>query len=141
VRVLPTPGRGVSPSEEPLSQAFAPQVAIVDDDEAVGDALSALLRAAGWTAVLFLSPLEALASPLVARSECLLVDVHMPGLDGIELVHRLRAGGVQVPVIFMTARIVPGLETAAEAAGGRLLLEKPFAPDALIAALHDLLGG
>lgn len=129
----PEPEVLVSPDPPPL-------VVIVDDDEAVCDALSALLGTAGCATLSLLSPLDALDNCDLQAADCLVVDVHMPGLDGFELVRRLRAAGVYVPVIFMTARSAPGLESTARAAGGRLLLEKPFDSEALLAAICGILG-
>ena len=80
-----------------------PVVSIVDDDESVREATQCLVRSLGYATRTFASAEEFLGSPYVAETSCVIADVQMPKLSGLELQSRLRAEGHDTPIIFMTA--------------------------------------
>ncbi|MGE7418340.1 response regulator transcription factor [Methylobacterium tarhaniae] len=121
-------------------------VAVVDDDDAVLDATSGFLESLGYDAVAFSSGTAFLASdaflaPEAAdRAACLLTDVDMPGLNGLELQERVRRLRPALPIIMMTALSDDSIRKRALAGGARELLRKPLAADALIRCLEDTVG-
>jgi two-component system response regulator FixJ len=116
-----------------------PVIYIVDDDDAVRDSLSVLLGATGLRVRTFASAQGLLDDLPQAGSGCVITDVHMPGMGGLELLERLRARKVALPVIVISGRGGPRLAAEAAAAGAAAVIEKPFAPDALIAAIRAAL--
>jgi FixJ family two-component response regulator len=116
-----------------------PRVCIVEDDESLRVALVSLLRSLDYQAEGFGSAEQYLARSASEPHACLITDIHLPELSGIELVQRLRRGGNQVAVIMITARSEPMLEEQAMATGASCLLKKPFEADALIACLERVL--
>lgn len=121
-----------------MSQA-ASLISIVDDDDSLKLALVGLVRSFGYEGRGHASAEDFLASGDAARSACLVTDLHMPGIGGIELLQRLRAEGNTVPAILITARLQPGLEQRAQEAGARWLLPKPFDPQALMRCIEQAL--
>jgi FixJ family two-component response regulator len=121
-----------------------PVISIVDDDEAVREATKSLIRSLGYSAVTFCSAEEFLKSAHVADTACLIADIQMPGLSGIELQERLIADGHRIPVIFVTA--FPQERMREHLHEGRAVgyLRKPFKEDRLIefidTALKDYSG-
>lgn len=109
------------------------QIYIADDDASVCRALSLLLVTFGFEAQAFTSPVEFLSSVLKHNPGCLILDVHMAGMDGFELQQRLEANGFQIPIIFISANknliISPQYLKAAGAVG---FLQKPFNGQALV---------
>jgi FixJ family two-component response regulator len=112
----------------------APYLAVVDDDASVRVALGRLLRIAGYDVTTFESGAE-LLELLDRVPACLLLDVHVPGLTGFEVQARLRAQGIDPPVVFITASDDVALAAKAREAGGVRLLRKPFSNDALLEAV------
>ena len=110
-------------------------VALVDDEAPVRVALGRLLRLANHTVLAFASGEEFLASLAVRMPDCVLLDVHMPGLTGLEVQARLRAAGLDLPVIFITASDEADIGRRALEAGGLLVLRKPFSNDLLLDAV------
>src|SRR5262245_50904975 len=86
-----------------LPHQKTPMISIVDDDEAVRNATETLIRSLGYRAATFSSAEEFLRSQRLHETSCLISDVQMPGLNGIELQDRLAAGGHRIPIIFITA--------------------------------------
>ena len=113
-------------------------VHVVDDDGAVRDSLRFLLDAAGF-AVRTHASAEALLSAGPTVSGCVLTDVRMPGMDGLELLRRLHAAAITVPVVVMTGHADVPMAIRAMKAGALDFLEKPFADDALVAAVRAAL--
>jgi FixJ family two-component response regulator len=111
-------------------------VSIIDDDASVRGAIVALVRSAGYEARGFASAVEFLASGAAESSACIITDIQMPGMSGIELKGHLEASRLLVPVIMITARHDPGLEEAAKASGAACFLRKPFDANVLIACLE-----
>jgi FixJ family two-component response regulator len=102
-------------------------------------AIVALVRSAGYEAQGFASAEDFLASGAVQSFACIITDIHMPGMSGIELKEHLTASQIPMPVIMITARHDPGLEEKAVASGAACFLRKPFEADALIRCLEGAL--
>jgi FixJ family two-component response regulator len=111
-------------------------ISIIDDDKSVREAAKSLLKAYGYGAITFASAEDFLRSGHVDRTSCLITDVQMPGLSGVELQTQLIAEGHQMPVIFMTASLGEGTRARALKAGAIGFLTKPFAADRLIEHVH-----
>src|ERR1700704_5309861 len=93
------------------------QIAIVDDDESVRDAVTNLFRSMRCPAVAFASAEEFLKSDAVATASCLVLDVQMPGMGGLELQNHLAATGRHIPVVFVTGYPDDGVRTKAMGPG------------------------
>jgi FixJ family two-component response regulator len=111
-------------------------VAVVDDETPVRAALGRLLRLAGYQVAGFESGEQFLASLVVRQPACVLLDVNMPGLSGLQVQARLLAESAPLPVVFITASDDPSVERLALAAGGLRVLHKPFGNDELLAAVQ-----
>lgn len=101
-------------------------IAIVDDDEDVREAIRGLMRAMGLAAEAFSSAEEFLRSGHVSRTACLIADIHMPGMGGLNLYHRLSELGNVIPTILITAYPTEAVRSVALAAGVIKYLTKPF---------------
>ena len=101
-------------------------VAVVDDDDLVRDALRRLLKASGLGAVAFVSAEEFLNSGQLREVACLIVDVRMPGMSGLELQARLKAEQCRIPIIFITAHGDAKMRVQAMREGAVEFLTKPF---------------
>ena len=112
-------------------------VAIVDDDESVRDAVGSLFRSMGFQTEPFAGGNEFLASPKLRAFRCLILDVQMPGMDGLELQHRLAATAHPIPIIFITAYNDEDVRTRALRGGAVSFLTKPFNDDALLGAVQS----
>jgi len=113
-------------SGQPQSAAVRPAVAVVDDDESVRESLPDLLRGLGFDAMAFASADEFLLSDNIDRVKCLLLDVCMPGMSGPELQQQLVSRGVQVPIIFISARADANVRETLMERGAVAFLSKPF---------------
>jgi len=100
-------------------------VSIVDDDESVRAAMEGLVRSLGFVAFVFESAEDFLGSPRVDDSACLITDVQMPGMSGLDLHDRLIAQGSGIPTIFITAFPEQTIRRRAQAGGALAFLEKP----------------
>jgi FixJ family two-component response regulator len=118
-----------------------PRIAIVDDERPVRIALGRLLRLGDYEVVDFGSGEEFLASLGDRCPACAVLDVHLPGLSGLEVQERLRAAHRQIPVVFITASDDRTLDDAARAIGGVGLLRKPFTSDQLLEVVGIALRG
>jgi FixJ family two-component response regulator len=116
-----------------------PLIAIIDDDESLRRAVAALVRSAGYDVHGFASAEEFLGCGGIQSFACLITDIHMPGMSGIELKQHLAAGRCPLPVIMITARDDPGLEAKAIESGAACFLRKPFEADVLIRCLEGAL--
>lgn len=110
-------------------------VFIVDDDEAVRDSLELLLESAGHLVKAFEAAADALESCRARLPACIVTDVRMPEMDGLEFQERLAAAGIQVPVIVMTGHADVPLAVRAMKAGAVDFIEKPFSDDAMLASI------
>lgn len=119
-----------------------PMVYVIDDDEAVRRAIAMLLRSAQIRVEAYdsgLAFLDALRPPGAAHAGCVLTDVRMPGLDGIELLRRLKESGFLGPVVIMTAHGEVATAVQAMKAGAADFIEKPFDDEALLATISTAL--
>ena len=114
-------------------------VSIVDDDASVRAATESLVRSQGFVAFTFESAEAFLRSPRVDDSSCLITDVQMPGMNGLDLRDRLIAQGSRIPVIFITAFPEQFIRSRAQAGGALAFLEKPFAGRTMIELLRQTL--
>ena len=101
-------------------------ISIVDDDASARVATDRLVRSLGWRARTFASCEEFLQSPQLEDTQCLVTDVQMPRVDGLELQRRLSAQGHRIPIIFITAFPDDATRARAMAAGALGFLTKPF---------------
>jgi FixJ family two-component response regulator len=114
-------------------------IGIVDDDDLMRGALQGLLREAGFSARAFASAEEFLASGDPRRIACLIADIRMPGMSGIELQARLIADDIKIPIIFITAHGDGRLRLQAMRAGAVEFLAKPFDDDVLLGSVRAAL--
>jgi FixJ family two-component response regulator len=118
----------------------APVIAIVDDDESFRHATMSFIRSLGYAVAEFASAEAFLKSDRVYETDCLISDVQMPGMNGVELQGKLIAQGHRLPIILMTALPEIKTRTKALAAGAIGFLAKPFNDEMLITCLSKALG-
>ncbi|WP_034990954.1 response regulator transcription factor [Beijerinckia mobilis] len=116
------------------------RIAIIDDDEAVRTAIASLVRSLGYDASTFASATDFLQSSARGEVACLITDVEMPGMSGVELQAHLQKCGETLPIIFITAFPAERLQRKVRAAGAVDLLRKPFDGAVLIGCLEKALG-
>ncbi len=114
-------------------------ISIVDDDESVRNAMSSLVRSLGFAACAFASAEEFLASPRLNDTSCLVVDVQMPGLSGLDLQSELATRDRRMPIILITAFPEERIRKRAEDAGAVGFFSKPVDSHALIECLDTAL--
>jgi FixJ family two-component response regulator len=115
-----------------------PIVFIVDDDAGVRDAIQGLLAAEGWRSESFEIPSAFLQRPKIGDGPCCLVlDVRMPGANGLEFQQQLAAAGIEIPIIFITGHGDIPMSVKAMKAGAVEFLVKPFENDELLAAIRQ----
>jgi FixJ family two-component response regulator len=114
-------------------------VSIVDDDASVRAAMQSLVSSLGFVAFVFESAEDFLRSPRVDDSSCLISDVQMPGMSGLDLQDCLIARGSRIPTIFITAFPEQSVRSRAQAGGALDLLEKPFAGRTMIELVRQAL--
>ena len=115
-------------------------IGIVDDDESVRDSISSLLRSAGYKTESFESAEAYLNSDRASEPNCLLLDVRMPGLSGLQLQSELNHQKVSIPVIFITAHPDEQVRERALSEGAVAVLGKPFNDDVLLGAIDSAVG-
>ena len=115
-------------------------ISIIDDDRSIREAVRSLIRSLGYEAVAFSSAEDYLRSDRVAESECIITDLQMPGMTGIDLQHRLIDGGCHKPVILMSALSAEEAGAHAMKAASCRFLRKPFSDQRLIECLDRALG-
>jgi len=115
-------------------------VSVVDDDESVRESMPDLLREFGFSAQTFSSAEEFLASSFVERTECLILDIAMPGMSGPDLKRQLDLQGRAIPVIFITAARDEAVRPRLIEQGAVACLFKPFSDTALLGALKTAFG-
>ncbi len=123
-------------SRQGTSATKRPLVSVVDDDESVRESLPDLLSELGFAARAFSSAEEFLLSDRVEEARCLILDVAMPGMSGLDLQQELRFRGQEIPVIFITAQKDETIREQAFKQGAVNLLYKPFSDAALLDALN-----
>ncbi|MBR0961936.1 response regulator transcription factor [Bradyrhizobium japonicum] len=117
-----------------------PLIAIVDDDESVRVAMGGMVESFGYTPVTFESADDFLKSGKLPDTSCLILDVQMPDMTGLELHGRLIASGRRIPTIFVTAFPDKRVRDRALRAGGVCFLSKPFGRDDLLGCIESALG-
>jgi FixJ family two-component response regulator len=120
----------VPPSSQPV-------VIVVDDDVSVRESLDALIRVAGWRCEAFASATEFLARPQSVAPSCLVLDVHLPDLDGLDLQQRLARERLSMPIIFITGYGDVPMTVRAMKAGAVEFLTKPFGDEVLLSAIRS----
>jgi FixJ family two-component response regulator len=118
----------------------APLISIVDDDESMRESTKGLVRSLGYQAAAFASAEEFIQSDSLDNTSCLIADVQMPGLSGIDLQRWLIDRGVQMPTIFITAFPEEVTRLRAVKAGAVGYLGKPFSEESLLKCLDMALG-
>jgi FixJ family two-component response regulator len=118
----------------------SPWIAIVDDDISVLKALARLLRARALEVRTYTSAREFLAVLPAGLPECLIVDLQMPEMTGLELQRHLTRSGVRIPTIVITAHNEAGARERCESAGATAFLSKPLQDTTLLAAIDDARG-
>jgi FixJ family two-component response regulator len=114
-------------------------VSVVDDDQSVRESLPDLLREFGFAACAFSSAEAFLASDCVRETRCLILDIAMPGMSGLELKRELKLRGQGIPIVFVTARRDETIRSRALEQGAVECLFKPFSDTALLQALNTAL--
>ena len=116
-----------------------PIVFVVDDDVSVRESLESLLRFEGWQPETYASAQEFLARPRVQTPSCLILDVSLPGLNGLDLQKRVAAERTDMPIIFITGHGDVPMTVRAMKAGAQEFLTKPFSDEVLLAAIRQAL--
>jgi FixJ family two-component response regulator len=129
---LPGAGEGTAVSELPL-------ISVIDDDASLRSALVGLVRSLGHDALGFGSAEEFLQADAAKASDCIISDIQMPGMSGIELAQHLTMRNVFTPIILITARADPALKEKALASGAVCFLRKPFDGEVLIRCMENAL--
>ena len=114
-------------------------IAVVEDDDGMRKALERLLRIAGFQPLLFTTAEAFLGDQAAQSAACVVLDIHLPGLSGLELRRRMSAAGNQQPVIFITAGEDDSMRRGAEELGCSAYLRKPFEGAALLDAVRKVL--
>jgi FixJ family two-component response regulator len=126
-----------SETSRPADAAAAPLVVIVDDDESVRRSTLRLIRSFGYRAHAFATGEEFLASPAPSEAACLVLDVRMPHMDGLQVQRRLAETGARIPIVFLTGRATDDEEGRARSGGAMAFLRKPVSPAALLEVLQE----
>ena len=110
-------------------------VAVVDDEESVRKALSRLIRSAGFEVESFASGIEYLNSLQVKKFDCLVIDLHMPVLNGLDVINKMSEQGIKIPTIVITGYDGVGMTQRVITAGAVTCLHKPVDDEVLISTL------
>jgi len=121
-----------------MSQA-TPIVFVVDDDISIRESLELLIRCEGWQPQLFATAQEFLALPRVLAPSCLILDVSLPGLNGLDLQKQVSVERTEMPIIFITGYGDVPMTVRAMKAGAQEFLTKPFSDEVLLAAIRQAL--
>ena len=114
-------------------------ISIVDDDESMREAIQSLLRSVGFRAKTFASGEQFLQSDQIENTACLILDVRMPGMSGLDLQRRLMATECRIPIVFVTAHGEEEARSRALQEGAVDFLLKPFSEEALLNAIQAAL--
>ena len=119
----------------------SPLISVVDDDDSVRESLRRLIRSVGFAVQAFPSAEQFLKSDQLRQTRCLILDVKLPGMDGLELQRQLIANRCEIPVIFITAHGDDAARVRALRNGALEYLFKPFSEEALLDAIRMSLTG
>jgi FixJ family two-component response regulator len=125
--------------KNPMRQPEA-VIAIVDDDLSVREGLETLIRSAGWRAKTFASAQEFLARPRTEALSCLILDLQLPGLSGLDLQKRMAELELEIPIVFLTGHGNIPASVQAMKAGAVEFLTKPFDEQDLLRAIEEAIG-
>jgi FixJ family two-component response regulator len=114
-----------------------PVVFVVDDDVSVRESLELLIRCEGWQPEIFASAQEFLSRPRVLVPSCLILDVSLPGLNGLDLQKRIAGDRIDMPIIFITGHGDIPMSVQAMKAGAVEFLTKPFGDDVMLSAIRN----
>ena len=117
------------------------EIAVIDDDDSFRLALVESLSSLGYRSDGYPSGENYIRAGGHKSFDCIITDIHMPGISGLDLMKRLSAGGSKTPVVLITARLDTNLEAKAAAAGARCLLRKPFEINDLIKCIEGAVKG
>jgi FixJ family two-component response regulator len=126
-------------SGSPLMQPSAPIVFVVDDDLSIRESLELMIRCEGWQPELFASAQEFLSRPRVDGPSCLILDVNLPDLNGLDLQTRIVEGRSGMPIIFVTGYGDVPMTVRAMKAGAVEFLTKPFGDEVMLRAIRQAL--
>src|SRR5215469_769895 len=118
-----------------------PVISVVDDDESIRKSTTLLIESFGYEAAAFESAEALLASGQLHEISCLIIDVRMPGINGLQLQSQLAAAGYEVPIIFITAYEDRESRLRAMRAGAIAFIAKPFTDDLLLQSIRSALQG
>lgn len=124
-------------SEQEKSTTQRPLVSVVDDDESIRESLPDLLGEFGFAARTFSSAEAFLTSDYVEETRCLILDIAMPGMTGLDLQEELTRRGREIPIIFITAKRDETIRARVLERGAVKFLYKPFSDTALLDALKE----
>jgi FixJ family two-component response regulator len=131
---LPPMGRDAMPGKNP-------KIVVVEDDASMGRAIERILLAGNFAPAIFASAEEVLEDSAAQAADCLVLDIHLPGMSGFELYRQFALCGKTIPVVFITARDEPATRDEAERLGGATsYLAKPFSGRLLLDAVTLALG-
>ena len=133
MKPLATPDR----LKEVAAAEIIPVIFVVDDDVSVRESLELLIQSAGWLPETFATAREFLACPRPVAPSCLVLDVHLPDLNGLDLQNRVAADRMEMPIIFITGYGDVPLTVRAMRAGAVEVLTKPFSDELLLNAIRD----
>jgi FixJ family two-component response regulator len=119
--------------------ADIPLISVVDDDESIRESLDGLLKSLGYETAVFSSAESFLSSDATAKTDCLILDVRMPGMSGFELQQALIDRQQEIPIIFITSVSAEDMIARVTATGAVTCLIKPFSEDSLLKAINQAL--
>jgi FixJ family two-component response regulator len=137
MNLMIAPGREKSSS--PVLRAVTPIVFVVDDDISIRESLELLIRSEGWQPETFASAQDFLARPRVFVPTCLILDVSLPGLNGLDLQKHVAIERIDTPIIFITGHGDVPMTVQAMKAGAVEFLTKPFGDEVLLGAIRHAL--
>lgn len=135
---IPGPGAAADPDRVPVAQEHCLRVAILDDDPSVRTAINRLVGASGMAGGSFSNCMELFNALPIFGPDCIILDLCMPGLDGLEVLGYLRKTGVVAPVIMITAQDDPSLRDTCLNAGANAFLRKPLQATELLATITQV---
>ena len=136
---MPSPVISGGPSPGNTTPLSTPVVFVVDDDVSVRESLEALIRHAGWKPEIFSSAQDFLSRAREESPSCLVLDVELPDLNGLEVQERVAADSAEMPIIFITGHGDIPMSVRAMKAGAAEFLTKPFERDVLLTAIRRAL--
>jgi len=114
-------------------------ISVIDNEDSILSSVGSLIRSVGFSVNLFCSAESFVYSPAFSQTVCLIVDIQMPGMSGLELQALLVKSGVNIPIIFITGFADPSIRKRAMEGGAVCILDKPFQSDNLIKCVERAL--